>query len=117
MAHRAQAVGDQYTHPRVRHTATVVADFQDQKLVIDPDDQTRLFRLRMFENIGQGLLRDPEDTDGRHRIEIPLRCPPTAATTPLDVTLSIDAGVAVLHQLDADTRDRSFEITTLMLKP
>ncbi|WP_419729748.1 hypothetical protein [Lichenicola sp.] len=54
---------------------------------------------------------------GRHRIEIPLHCPATAARTPLDVALSLDAGVSVVHQLDADTRDRSFEITTLMLKP
>ena len=54
---------------------------------------------------------------GRHRIEIPLRCPPASTMTPLDVTLSIDAGMPVLHQLDADTRDRSFEITTLMLRP
>ena len=54
---------------------------------------------------------------GRHRIDIPLHCPPTEAIAPLDVTLSIDAGLAVRHQLDADTRDLSFEITTLKLQP
>ncbi len=54
---------------------------------------------------------------GIRRLVLPLRCAPVATPQPLDVTLVLDGAMPLLHQLDADTRLRGFEISRMALEP
>ena len=53
---------------------------------------------------------------GLRRLVLPLRCSPAAAPTPVELSMMLDAAMPVPHQLDADTRDRAFEISRLALE-
>ncbi|MGI4746136.1 MAG: hypothetical protein ACRYGI_14435 [Janthinobacterium lividum] len=53
---------------------------------------------------------------GRHRITIPLACAASDKPIPIDIELYLDARMPRLHQLDTDTRNRSFEITRIKLE-
>ena len=53
---------------------------------------------------------------GTRRLVLTLRCPPAVPAQPLAVTLSLDAAMPLLHQLDADTRLRGFEISRIALE-
>ena len=54
---------------------------------------------------------------GIRRLVLPLGCAPAPTPQPLDVTLTLDAAMPLLHQLDADTRLRGFEISRIALEP
>ncbi len=54
---------------------------------------------------------------GIQRFVLELGCAPAASPQPLDVTLVLDGAMPLLHQLDADTRLRGFEISRIALEP
>ncbi len=54
---------------------------------------------------------------GIRHLVLTLGCAPAASPQPLDVTLLLDGAMPLLHQLDADTRLRGFEISRIALEP
>ena len=54
---------------------------------------------------------------GVRRLVLELDCAPAASPQTLDVTLVLDGAMPLLHQLDADTRLRGFEISRIGLEP
>ncbi len=54
---------------------------------------------------------------GIRRLVLPLGCAPARTPQTLDVTLTLDAAMPLLHQLDADTRLRGFEVSRIALEP
>jgi hypothetical protein len=91
------------------------------RLVFDAAFWSELFRPGMaplFLHVSAPGCLDqdvPLPGAGLRHLVLPLTCPPVSSPLPIDVTLVVDASMPLLHQLDADTRLRAFEVSRMAL--